>query len=491
MSSSPLHDMLFGFPSSQEFLDEEWEYGSEEDDTDMLDCQAPDDTTSPWILQSSPKLYPSDDELLLTNSIGQSVATNETKDKSSASGQTTRNHDGVIDRIESILTDVVDALIEDRDQLSITLRTRSGTSGRKFDAANGIVPTASAFKTRKITFPGNTPQEAWRFTVLVRILEFVHSALIENVIITKRDIYYRHPDLFVKQSVVDRYVDDLACTLGVPRASLHVTAAAKGLVAGNFSIRRLDGTIVNGLSDREGLLVPKLMDDDVLNLSEVKWILIIEKEATFRSVLSSLHWPDIGSFGLVLTAKGYPDLASRTFLRRVVGTSPHIPLCGLVDYDPDGIAIMSTYKHGSYALAHENVTIGGTSTGERPLNLPQLRWLGVKSDQIHQNRDMDCGTCKDTNIGTQASMKLTARDRKKARQMLSWQIFAEQGPESEWRHELQLMLMLNVKAEIQILEERPGGTSGWLKEQLGEVGSQHGFEMNNKSVSPATGVSWL
>jgi DNA topoisomerase VI subunit A len=37
-----------------------------------------------------------------------------------------------------------------------------------------------------------------------------------------RDLYYRHPDLFVKQSVVDRYVDDIACTFGVSRAQLNV-----------------------------------------------------------------------------------------------------------------------------------------------------------------------------------------------------------------------------------------------------------------------------
>jgi DNA topoisomerase VI subunit A len=39
---------------------------------------------------------------------------------------------------------------------------------------------------------------------------------------TSSDIYYRHPDLFMKQSVVDRYVDDLACTFGVSRSQLNV-----------------------------------------------------------------------------------------------------------------------------------------------------------------------------------------------------------------------------------------------------------------------------
>jgi len=90
-----------------------------------------------------------------------------------------------------------------------------------------------------------------------------------NLLTTFRDIYYRHPDLFVKQAVVDRYVDDLACTFGVSRTLLNVvcllhlfeylatvliglkSAAAKGLIAGNFTIQRRDGSQINGLKDRE------------------------------------------------------------------------------------------------------------------------------------------------------------------------------------------------------------------------------------------------
>ena len=46
--------------------------------------------------------------------------------------------------------------------------------------------------------------------------------MVMNIAETSSDIYYRHPDLFVKQPVVDRYVDDLACTFGVTRAQLNV-----------------------------------------------------------------------------------------------------------------------------------------------------------------------------------------------------------------------------------------------------------------------------
>ena len=35
-------------------------------------------------------------------------------------------------------------------------------------------------------------------------------------------MFYRDPELFMKQTVVDRYVDDLAYTLGVERDALNV-----------------------------------------------------------------------------------------------------------------------------------------------------------------------------------------------------------------------------------------------------------------------------
>jgi meiotic recombination protein SPO11 len=85
-----------------------------------------------------------------------------------------------------------------------------------------------------------------------------------------RDIYYRDPALFSHQAVVDRYVDDLAFTFGISRAFLnvvraidicisysllifrrHKTAAAKGLIAGAFTITRADGTMTSGLAERD------------------------------------------------------------------------------------------------------------------------------------------------------------------------------------------------------------------------------------------------
>lgn len=137
----------------------------------------------------------------------------------------------------------------------------------------------------------------------------------------------------------------------------------------------------------------------------------------------------------------------------------------LVDLDPDGIAILSTYKYGSYRLAHENV---GPIDTTAP-SLPSIRWLGLKSH--HMSRTPVGEEHTDTSAITQLQglMRLTARDRTKAARMLEWNLCSDEGPEQGWRQELQTMLMLNIKAEMQILNEALGGLVFWLSHELGQA----------------------
>jgi len=122
---------------------------------------------------------------------------------------------------------------------------------------------------------------------------------------------------------------------------------------------------------------------------------------------------------------------------------PETPIFALVDFDPDGIGIMSTYKYGSAALAHEsNVAV------------PSIMWFGIRSRDIIQDQD------------TKGLLKLTRRDREMASKMLQNTVFKQ---EEEWRRELQVMLMLNMKAEIQILGSGDR-LEHWLDRRLRESG---------------------
>jgi len=76
---------------------------------------------------------------------------------------------------------------------------------------------------------------------------------------------------------------------------LSQVAAAKGLIAGHFTIVRKNGSIVDYTSEFDGHLIPNTKEIQALQLIDIRWILIIEKEV---SVSLSLYKSE------VLTAKG-------------------------------------------------------------------------------------------------------------------------------------------------------------------------------------------
>ena len=118
-----------------------------------------------------------------------------------------------------------------------------------------------------------------------------------------------------------------------------------------------------------------------------------------------------------------------------------------MDFDPDGIAIMSTYKHGSWTLSHENAN----------LNVPSIRWLGLRSCELLSSN---------TGEMSEGLLPLSMRDRRKTMKMLEKPLLGDNGAENEWRRELQVMLMIGVKAEMEILADRVGGVSKWVEERL-------------------------
>jgi meiotic recombination protein SPO11 len=50
---------------------------------------------------------------------------------------------------------------------------------------------------------------------------------------------------------------------------------------------------------------------------------------------------------------------------------PQLEVYALVDFDPDGIAILRNYKYGSQRLSHEE-----------DVTVPQMKWLGIKSHNL-------------------------------------------------------------------------------------------------------------
>ncbi|MCJ1310424.1 hypothetical protein MMC25_004088 [Agyrium rufum] len=387
----------------------------------------------------------------------------------------------IINRIEMLVDDIVTTLAGLK-VTSITLPIRR----RQITRRQHIISRRR--ERQAVSFPNASEQRAWRFTVILKILNHVHHALIDDVIVTKRclsyiveranfpsstdpylpsnltrDIFYQDPELFIKQRVVDEWIEDLAFTLSVPRLSLNVIATAKGLVAGCFDVLQRNGTKLNGAAELGGLSIPAAASDWTLDMKDVTWILVIEKEATFAHLATSRYYQNsIKGKGMIVTGKGYPDVATRAFLHQLpINTlnydAQSVPIYALVDHDPDGIYIMSVYKHGSLRLAHQSWW----------LNLPNLKWLGPKCQDVAKICEAvpPPHPGSETNIsnGSDGWTILTRDKRKKAQKMLWNDHFAK---ESDCTRALQIMLLLNMSAEIQSLDNHVGGLAAWLDDNL-------------------------
>ena len=92
--------------------------------------------------------------------------------------------------------------------------------------------------------------------------------------------------------------------------------------------------------------------------------------------------------------------------------------------------------------------------------MPKIKWIGLKAGDIASLGYVD-----------EISMRMTARDRALALSMLGSDEWRDKSGQTlpgldECALELQRLLMLGRKAEIQILGEAEGGIYAWLTKRL-------------------------
>ncbi|KAF8475810.1 Spo11/DNA topoisomerase VI subunit A [Kalaharituber pfeilii] len=381
----------------------------------------------------------------------------------------------VLRHVEGIFNSLLNTILQDeKRELAIEMKIRKSKNCQRFDPLTKLIRSTMQCSTRNLVFPGRNLNEAHRFATFLRVLSFILEALSENKITTKRDIYYKDVKLFRKQTVVDTIVDNIAYTLGVERGKLNVVAAAKGLISGCLRIWYKSGEVIECWRDREGVLIPRIKLVGRVDILDAKWVLVVEKEATFRALAANRFWETCtAGRGILLTGKGYPDITTRELLCRISNaipllTSPlsertnfkpahGLPMYAVVDYDPHGLDILSVYKFGSIALAHEN----------HRLVANRVQLLGIKSEDLGA---INSHSVKDSQKIDMSILRLTECDRRKAIQLLS-KIYV--WLELEWRRELQRMLFLNVKAEIQAIGHNGNGNlESHLNQKLGMLCSE-------------------
>ncbi|WWD02726.1 hypothetical protein V865_000768 [Kwoniella europaea PYCC6329] len=277
---------------------------------------------------------------------------------------------------------------------------------------------------------GQTSME--KMNCILRIVTVLYEAVCSRTVVTLRDIYYRDKALFRRQDVVDKLVDDIVATAGLKRRDFFVCASAKGLIAATSLkiIRRTGEEMV--LSSTIATLIDPIERIARLDSARpVEWVLVVEKDAVFQTLCSAKLLEDdrLGA-GVMITGKGFPDLATRQILQLVSETYPHAKIYALVDADPHGISILSTYAYGS----------GNTKYSNDHLELPlrdRIEWLGLKATDF-----------KKLGIGYDDLLPLEKADISLAMRMIKDQTLPD-----EWKRELSHMLHINRKAEIEIILE--------------------------------------
>ncbi|PBL01951.1 DNA topoisomerase IV, alpha subunit [Armillaria gallica] len=300
-----------------------------------------------------------------------------------------------------------------------TKRTRHGTTDTKY-----------------ISYPRKcTTGSARPFAQLFHVLDSMHESVISGVPVTKRDIYYKDVPLLKTQRTVDNLVDDLAATFDLERSQLNVRATSKGLICGSSLTFRLNSGTTLCPSDTDGSLIPVGEDIQTFSLTEeISWVLIVEKDAIFQHLcrLQLTKHPSLQGRGLLITGKGYPDMATRHLVKTLSDNLPtSVPIMALVDGDAFGIDILSVYKYGSRALQHENYKLAAG----------RVKWLGLWSSEL-----ATLGIDRDTLI------PISKHDEKKVCLTFHY---------SAIRKELMHMLHNRRKAEIEILyTSRPDASPG-------------------------------
>ncbi|CEH17130.1 meiotic recombination protein spo11 [Ceraceosorus bombacis] len=281
-----------------------------------------------------------------------------------------------------------------------------------------------------------------RIAQILTILASMQAAITERATVSRRAVYYENPALFGTQARVDELVRELCSALSAPAWTLGIAAASKGLWAGNLSVVYSDFTTLRGhhpaatsdgndstqlsVTTKEHLIGNV---ESIVKLStSAGWICVVEKEAVFRSLLadsSYLREYGIEGSGAVITGKGYPDVATRSFLKLLSTSFPSIPLFLLVDSDPFGLDIARIYRFGSISPEPGDV---------ESLALPQIRLL-------QNSRPLG-----EYDNSQSSVLQLTCRDRNKARSLL--RLSGHRQLPEEWRTSLSLMIWTGKKAEL-------------------------------------------
>ncbi|KAI5067860.1 hypothetical protein GOP47_0016205 [Adiantum capillus-veneris] len=261
------------------------------------------------------------------------------------------------------------------------------------------------------------------------VLRISYQLLEEGKQATQRELFYRllseSPGFFKCQQQVNDTIQDVVAVLKCSRNSLGILASSKGSVTGRLLIQEPNGSLLD--CTKIGSAGQVISGDlkCVQNWrfqSDARYILLVEKDAIFQRLQEDRFFHSVPC--IIITARGYPDLASRVFLHQLRCSFPLLPIVALVDWNPAGLAIICTYKFGSIRMGLEALSY-----------VCDVKWLGLRS------RDLEL-------IPKESHLPLTAKDRRLGASLLSSKMLQNK---EQYKQELAYMLEFGQRIEIEAL----------------------------------------
>ncbi|XP_048233382.1 meiotic recombination protein SPO11-2 isoform X2 [Ricinus communis] len=265
------------------------------------------------------------------------------------------------------------------------------------------------------------------FVRVWKVMEMCFQILVEGKKVTQRELFYKllcvSPDYFSSQLQVNNTIQDVVALLRCSRHSLGIMASSRGVVAGRLFLQEPNQETVDctecgssgySISGDLNLL------DKLIMRTDARYIIVVEKHAIFQRLAEDRVFNQISC--ILITAKGYPDIATRFLLHKLSRSFPELLILALVDWNPAGLAILSTFKFGSIGMGLEAYRYACN-----------VKWLGVRGDDLQL-------------IPEESLVPLKPKDLQIAKSLMCSEILPENH-----RKELALMVQSRKKAEIEAL----------------------------------------
>ena len=358
------------------------------------------------------------------------AARTKTKSKPAASRSRGGSPEQVIGRLSTLAAKTVQEIAAQKNpSVSIPVRTLANVT---FDPKKSIIELGDQRQTRALFNVGQSRKFMQTFLIASACKDLLDARKTTSI----RDLYYitKHTigdtrqNTFEEQEESDPIIEDLEVTIDSLREEMNLFASNRGAMVGDLTLVDSGDTIDLRRMGSGGWSVPSIVEDHVVQFGkcEAEMILLVEKDAVWRRLNEDKFWKKYKA--ILLHGQGMASRGVRRLLYRMV-KELKLPLYVLVDNDPWGFYIYSVVKQGSINLAYESVRMA----------VPSARFIGLSSFDAEKYA-----------LPSNVTIRLDETDEKRAKQMLAYPWFERK----EWQRELQQMMKLGVKLELEALSSK-------------------------------------